>query len=236
MSVEEAIATLVDGNHILARENVVDAYGHVSVRHPDRPDRFFLSCSRSPAIVQPDDIMEFALDGTAIDPRGRTPYLERFIHGAVYEKREDVQSVVHNHSYAVIPFGVSKTPLMPVFHTTARLGRTIPVWDMRDRFGDTDLLVTSMDIGRDLAAMLAGNTAVLMRGHGAVLAGQSIQDAVLSAIYLQVNAQVQLAAMQLGEVNYLSPGEVTIGERETRTRIGSDRAWQYLLSRVEERR
>jgi HCOMODA/2-hydroxy-3-carboxy-muconic semialdehyde decarboxylase len=232
MTVAEAVAMLVDANHILAREGVVDAYGHVSVRHPDRPDRFFLSCSRSPAIVAPADIMEFTLDGTALDPQGRTPYLERFIHGSVYEARADVHAVVHNHSYAVIPFSVSKTPLMPIFHIGARIGRTVPVWDIRDRFGDTNLLVTSQEIGRDLTATLAAHTTLLMRGHGAVVTGDSIQDAVLSALYLQVNAQLQMQAMMLGEVTYLNQGEVDIGMKETRTRVGAERAWQYLMSRL----
>lgn len=235
MTVEEAQATLVDANHVLAREGIVDAYGHVSVRHPSRPDRFFMSCSRSPAIVAPADIMEFTLDGTALDPRGRTPYLERFIHGAVYEARPEVNSVVHNHSYALIPFGVVNTPIRPIFHIGARIGREVPVWDIRDRFGDTNLLVTSMEIGRDLTTTLAGNVALLMRGHGSVVTGESIQDSVLSALYLQVNAQLQMQAMQLGEVSYLTPGEIDIGMAETRTRIGADRAWQYLLSRLERR-
>jgi HCOMODA/2-hydroxy-3-carboxy-muconic semialdehyde decarboxylase len=235
MNVEEAVATLVDANHILAREGVVDAYGHVSVRHPARPDRFFLSCSRSPAIVAPADIMEFSLDGTAIEAAGRTPYLERFIHAAVYEARPEVNSVVHNHSYALIPFSVTKAPIRPIFHIGARIGSDIPVWDIRDRFGDTDLLVTSMAMGHDLTATLGSNVALLMRGHGSVVTGISIQDAVLSSLYLQVNAQLQMAAIQLGEVSYLTPGEIDVGMRETRGRVASERAWQYLLSRVERR-
>jgi HCOMODA/2-hydroxy-3-carboxy-muconic semialdehyde decarboxylase len=235
MNVEEAVATLVDANHILAREGVVDAYGHVSVRHPARPDRFFLSCSRSPAIVAPADIMEFSLDGTAIEAAGRTPYLERFIHAAVYEARPEVNSVVHNHSYALIPFSVTKAPIRPIFHIGARIGSDIPVWDIRDRFGDTDLLVTSMAMGHDLTATLGSYVALLMRGHGSVVTGISIQDAVLSSLYLQVNAQLQMAAIQLGEVSYLTPGEIDVGMRETRGRVASERAWQYLLSRVERR-
>ena len=127
----EVLENLVTANHILANEGVVDAYGHVSIRHPDREDRFLLSCSRSPELVQEQDIMEFELDGTDVNPGDRKPYLERFIHGAIYEKRPEIQSVVHNHAYEVLPFGVTDTPIRPVFHSAGRIGQKIPVWNIR---------------------------------------------------------------------------------------------------------
>jgi ribulose-5-phosphate 4-epimerase/fuculose-1-phosphate aldolase len=233
MNVDEIIAKLVDANHILAREGVVDAFGHISVRHPEKHDRFFLSCSRSPELVGMRDIMEFTLDGAPTNAAGRSPYLERFIHGAIYEMRPEVQSVVHNHAYAVIPFGASKTKLRPIFHSAGRIGKVVPVWDIRRKFGSTNMLVNDLDKGRDLAVKLGGNSVVLMRGHGCTVVGISIEDAVLSSIYLQVNAQLQTHAMQLGPVSYLSDGEIDIITSENGPDApGQSRAWEYLLSRA----
>jgi len=138
------IEELVTGNRILAREGVVDSFGHISVRHPDNPQRYLLSRSRAPDCIEPDDIMEFTLDGAPVDARGRAPYLERFIHGALYEARPDVMSVVHNHSESVIPFGVTGKKIKPIFHMGASIGHEVPVWDSHDHFGDTALLVENM--------------------------------------------------------------------------------------------
>lgn len=229
---KSVIRKLAVANRILAAEGVVDAFGHISVRHPGQSDRYLLSRSRSPELVQVDDIMVFDLDGTPSDPRGRTPYLERFIHGAVYQARPDVFSVVHNHAYDVIPFSVSKTPLRPVSHTCGRIGFPIPVWDIRDKFGDTRLLVENMEHGRDLVACLGKSTVALMRGHGCVVTGSSIEDAVMTSIYLRVNAQLQMNAMRLGEVTYLSLGEISLNSSANQPKIGNERAWEYLCSRA----
>jgi len=166
---------LVTANRILAREGVVDAFGHVSIRHPERPDRFCLSRARAPECIEAEDIMEFAIDGRPIDPGGRKPYAERFIHAAVYEARADVQAVVHNHSPAVIPFGITGTRLRPVMHMCASMGTDVPIWDSRRQFGDTNLLVTAMPMARDLAAALGDRAVALMRGHGCVVAGGSLR-------------------------------------------------------------
>jgi len=151
---DECLRELVTANRILAHEGVVDAFGHVSVRHPDNPERFLLSRSRAPELIVVEDLMEFTLDGDAIDLRDRTPYGERVIHGAVYEARPEVNAVVHNHSYELIPFGITDTPLRAVAHTCASIGAEIPVWDIRDKFGETDHLVITMEQGRDLATCL----------------------------------------------------------------------------------
>lgn len=231
--IEELIDELVAANHVLGREGVCDAFGHISVRHPDNPERYLLSCSRSPELVAAGDIMEFELDGTPADPGDpRRPYLERFIHGAIFERRPDVRAVVHTHSYEVIPFGVTDVPLRPVQHTCGRIGGTVPVWDIAERFGDTDLLVRDMDQGRDLAATLAGNNSVLMRGHGASVCAPSIAEAVLTALYLQVNARMQMDALRLGEPRYLSQGELAATSQENQPPAASERAWQYLKTRA----
>ena len=220
---------LVIANRILAHEGVVDAFGHVSLRHPERPDRFFLSCSRSPELVTRDDLLEFDLECRPIDQRGRTMYSERPIHGGIYEARPDVQAVVHNHAYEVIPFGITRTKLRPVLHVAARIGGDIPVWDIRDKFGDTDLLVTDMAKGRDLARCLGPRRVSLMRGHGCVVAGTTLYDAVQTSVYLMVNARLQAEAIKLGgEITFLSEGEIA---EMSRANTGSARAWEYWSRR-----
>jgi len=224
---------LVAANRILANEGVVDAFGHVSVRDPRNAERFWLSRSRSPALVELDDLMEFSLDGAAIDARGRTPYGERMIHAAVYAARPDVHSVVHNHSYGVLPFTITDEPLRPVVHTASVIGAVVPVWDIRTRFGGTDMLVRSIEQGRDFAATLADNTCALIRGHGAVVVGASIERAVLTAIYLQVNAGVLLQALQLGgEPEALSAEEIERSSETQFSPLALDRSWEYFCQRA----
>jgi len=228
----DAIDNLVTANRILARENVVDAFGHISMRHPDDPSRYFLACSRSPELVEADDILEFSLDNQCIDDRGKSLCIERPIHGALYQARPDILSVIHNHSTAVIPFGVTKTPLRPIVHVAARIGHQVPVWDIHDDFGDTDILVSSNDQGHSLARAMGNGRVILMRGHGATVAGFSVQDAVMTAVYLQVNAQLQMEAMRLGEVTYLHPGEVDVRLARSQKFLGNDRAWEYMSRRA----
>jgi ribulose-5-phosphate 4-epimerase/fuculose-1-phosphate aldolase len=228
---DDLIEELVTGNRILAREGVVDSFGHISVRHPDNPQRYLLSRSRAPDCVETDDIMEFALDGTAVDARGRAPYLERFIHGALYEARPDVMSVVHNHSESVIPFGVTGKKIKPIFHMGASIGHEVPVWDSHDHFGDTALLVENMEMGRDLAKLIGSGGTALMRGHGATVAGSNIRHAVYVSVYLEVNARLQKQAMDMGQIKFLHRGEVDkVAERTTS--YGINRAWENWCRRA----
>ncbi len=229
----ECLRDLVIANRIIAREGVVDGYGHISLRHPDKPDRFLMSCSRSPELVSLDDVLEHGLDGEPVDADAPPGYLERFIHAAVFEARPDVYAVVHSHAPELIPFGVTDVPLRPIFHTAARMGAAVPVWDMREKFGDTNLLVVNMEQGRDLATTLAGNRVALMRGHGNVVAAENLHAAVMTAIYTQRNALMQMQAMQMGEVTYLSPGEVkTAGALAPKGSLGANRAWEYFRHRA----
>ena len=227
------LSELVVANRILAREGVVDAFGHISVRHPDNPERYLLSVSRAPELITRDDIVEFTLDGEATDLRDRTPYGERFIHGAIYEMRPDVNSVIHNHSHEIIPFGVTKTTsLRAVAHVGSPIGHHVKTWDIRDKFGETNLLVVNMEQGRDLGATLGDGRVALMRGHGAVVAAANIKHAVMTAVYLQVNARLQLMTLQLGEPIYLSDAEVDNCFKRQTSPLGLDRAWEYWVSRA----
>lgn len=223
---------LVAANRILANENVVDAFGHVSVRDPRNPERFVMSRSRSPALVEFGDLMAFDLEGRALDPRGRTVYGERMIHAAIYAARRDVSSVVHHHAYAVLPFTITAEPLRPVIHTASIIGAEIPVWDIRAHYGDTDMLVRTIEQGRDLAAALGTHTCLLMRGHGAVVVGATVPRAVLTAIYLQVDANVLLEAERRGEPRALSAGEIERSAEAQFSPLALDRAWEYFCERA----
>jgi HCOMODA/2-hydroxy-3-carboxy-muconic semialdehyde decarboxylase len=220
---------LVIANRILGHEGVVDAFGHISVRHPQNPDRYIMSCSRSPGIVTMDDLMEYTLEGEPVDRRDRPMYAERFIHGGVYERRPDVHAVVHNHSHAVIPFGVTGVRLQPMIHVGSTMGTDVPVWDIRRKFGDTTLLVLNMDHARDLAKTLGDGRVALMRGHGCVVGGGTVKEAVMISIYLEINARLQMQAMQMGSPVYLSPGEVALAEGRFFGDLAIDRAWEYWV-------
>ena len=222
---------MVIGSRILADFGVLDGFGHVSARHPTNPNRFLMSRSLAPALVTADDIMEFDLDGNAVDARGRSLFLERFIHAEIYRARPDVMSVVHTHSPGVIPFSVSKVPMRAMYHNPSFLAVGVPVWDIRTDFGETNMLVGNSAIGKSLAQALGDKPVVLMRGHGDVTVAPSVKMAVFRAYYTDVNAKLQSQAIALGgEVNYLTPGE---GEKADKTNFAViDRIWNLWKMRV----
>ena len=208
---ELALIDLVIANRVLARIGAVDAYGHVSLRHPTDGTRFLLSCSRSPEFVEQNDIMEFDLDGRVVGSDNRPPYLERFIHAGIYAARADVNAVVHGHARVLIPFTVTDLVMRPVFMTADEIGSHVPVWDIRARFGDsTDMLITNMDHAADLADALGGadHRVVLLRGHGFVAAARSASQLIRICRALLDNAAVQLEAMRFGALNELTRGEI----------------------------
>lgn len=232
--IDALLDDLVVASRILAHESICDAFGHVSVRHPDNSERFFLARAVAPELVTRSDIIEFDLDGAAVSD-SRKPFLERFIHGTLMAARPDVNSVIHSHSRGVIPFGVTGTPIRPLLHSCGVLGHDVPVWDAGDAFGDTNLLISDNDMGRDFAARLGGGRAALMRGHGSTVVGRSIREAVYTAVYLDVNAQLQMAAMQLGTVKYLTDGEIDLIQSrlgDAKPGEGYDRTWQYWARRA----
>lgn len=231
-ALESVLDDLVIANRILASEGVIDAFGHVSVRHPGRADRYLLARSRSPELVERGDVMEFDLDNQPIDERGRTMYSERPIHGSTYRARPDVRAVCHNHARSLIPFGVTGTSPRPVFHIAGSIGAEIPVWDVREEFGDTDLLVTTPALGDSLARKLGRNRVCLMRGHGAVVATHDLKATVFVSIYLMVNAALVKEARELGEVTYLSDGEIRLTEQMNFRARSQNRAWEYWARRA----
>lgn len=225
---------LVIANRILAREGVLNAFGHVSVRHPADPGRYVISRSLGPELATEDDLQLFTLGGAQVGGHTAAPYAERAIHGAIYEARPDVLAVCHNHAPSVLPFGVGIRPLRPIFHMGGLIGADVPVWDIAAEFGDTDLLVRTVDQGRSLARALGPRPVTLMRGHGSVVVGARLREVVMVAVYLEQNAraQIQAEALSPGAVRYLSPGEVERARATLLDSLSTERAWTTWQARV----
>lgn len=232
----ELVQDLVLANHILFDQGVVDGFGHVSVRHDKRPDRFLLARNMAPGRVTQDDIVEFDLDGEPVNANGRKVYLERFIHSEIYRRRANVASLVHSHSHAIVPLSIVEgVRLRAVFHMAGFVGQAAPVFEIRDVAGDaTDLLVSSGRLGRALAEKFDESDIVLMRGHGSTVVGGSIQQAVYRAVYAELNARYQLEAMRLGEVIYLTEGESRAAARNVEPQ--AQRPWDLWVEQARARR
>jgi ribulose-5-phosphate 4-epimerase/fuculose-1-phosphate aldolase len=227
----ELLEDLVAANRILYDQGVVDGFGHVSVRHDKDPKRYLLSRSMAPALVTRDDILEYDLDSTAVDGRGRTSYLERFIHGELYKARPDVIAIVHSHSPAVLPFADTGVALRPMNHIAGFLGAGVPVFEIRDTAGPaTDMLIRNPSLGHALAVAMGGHSVALMRGHGSVAAAQSIRHVVFRAVYTEVNARVQIEAMKLGTPTFLSAEEAAAAATTNDGLV--DRPWQLWKQRA----
>jgi len=234
-AIDTVMQDLVIANRILAREEVADAYGHVSVRHPDNPKHFFISRSLAPELIERDDIVELDLEGNPVREEKRALYLERFIHAGIFQQRPDVMAVVHAHAEDILPFGIAKaTKLRPVIHSGSFIGSSVPVWDIADKFGDTNVLVTNMPQARDLAKCLGRNNVALMRGHGFAAAARSLIEVVRMSVYLPRNARAQMRAKQLGgRIKYLSQGEIDARNRGySPYSTETWRAWEYWATKA----
>ncbi len=226
------VEDLIAANRIIAQESIVDAYGHVSVRHDRNPNRFLLSRSLAPALVTAADLIEYDLDSNAVNANGRSEYAERFIHGEIYKARPDVRAIVHAHAPSLVSFAASGVPLRPVYHMAGFIGDGVPVFDIRQAGGMTDMLVRDAARGRALAQALGSKTAVLMRGHGVAVVGPALPFAVGRSIYLELNARIQAQAIGLGgPVTYLDPAEAqqVLASGENR---GYDRPWELWKQRA----
>lgn len=230
---EAARQDLATANRILFNQGVVDAFGHVSMRDPSNPDQFLLSGNMAPATVMPADVLTFDLQGNLLGGGAQKVYLERFIHAAVYAARPDVHGVVHSHAMAVLPFTIVKSArLRPVCHMGGFLSGMIPNFEIREHAGmGSDLLIRDLPLGRELARKMGQSALVLMRGHGATVAGMSLKQAVFRAVYTQNNAQIQAAAMALGEVTYLTDEEALAADEANTGQIS--RAWDFWRSQAQ---
>ncbi len=229
----DLITDFAAASRILAAQGVVDGFGHVSMRHPDATDRYLLARSMAPALVTPDDIIEYDLDSNAVNAAGRSGFLERFIHGEIYRARPDVMAVVHSHSPSVIPFGLVTTGMQAMFHNAAFLAAGVPVFDISEQFGATDMLVSDPDRGIALADCLGDKHVGLMRGHGSVACGPTLQDAVFRAVYTEVSARIQHWAVALSGDGPIAALSVEEGElADVINQSAGVRAWNLWRSQV----
>ena len=229
MSDDDPRLDVVRASRILFGLSLVDAFGHVSRRHPDRPDRFLMSRSMAPGLVTLDDVVEHDLSGEPVSAPGTRVFLERFIHAELYRARPDVGGIVHSHAPGVLPFTVVDVPVRPIAHTCGFLHGTGPAFDIADHAGDgTDLLIRNADLGAAFAAHLGGENVALMRGHGFTAVGTNVAQAVFRAVYTAANCELQASALRLGSPHYLSEAEAAACDLATSGQI--DRAWNLWVS------
>ncbi len=230
---EALLKDLAAASRILVAQGVVDGFGHVSLRHPTAPNRFLMSRSLAPALVTSEDIIEYDLDSQPCNANGRNSFLERFIHSEIYKARPDINSVVHSHSPSVIPFGLVRLKMQAMFHNAAFLAQGVPVFDIREKFGATDMLVGNGSKGEALAQTMGPKNIVLMRAHGSVACGASLQVAVFRAVYTEVNARVQhwtQALAQGQDVEGLDPEEGRLADEVNQT--AGMRAWDLWRTQI----
>jgi ribulose-5-phosphate 4-epimerase/fuculose-1-phosphate aldolase len=233
-SLAEVRYELALASRMLANESVLDAFGHVSMRHPDDPSRYLLPRSRSPQLVEPADVLEYTLDSEPVKAPKEKLFAERVIHGCIYEARPDVMAVCHHHAAAVLPFCIAGVPIVPVFHLGAAVGEAMPFWDQQEEFGDTNLLVVKPEEGRSLARALGPHPAVLMTHHGATVVGKDLREMVSRSIFMCHNAVYQLQAHMLGKVVPLSSGETRLAGTINAMPNVTGRTWEYWTMRVEQ--
>lgn len=215
---------LVTATKILLHEGILDTFGHISARDPEDPQSFFLAQKLAPSHITTGDIQRLNLEGETDD--NRPSYLERYIHSEIYKARPDVQCVLHSHSPAVLPYCFTDQPLRPVTHMGAFLGEAVPVYEIRDKHGDaTDLFGGGQDVCADIAAALGDSPVVLMARHGVVNVGRSVREVVFRAFYTEQEAKAQTAGLQIGNIEYLSPGEVKTAGNLVGAQI--DRGWDH---------
>jgi ribulose-5-phosphate 4-epimerase/fuculose-1-phosphate aldolase len=230
--IAELLHELIVATRILANEKVLDAFGHVSVRHPHDPQRYFIPRHRAPELAEISDLVELSLDSEPIRPTAFRLYSEKVIHGEIYKARPEVNAVCHHHAHTVLPYAISGQPIVPVFHLAAPIGH-VPFWDQRDEFGDTNLLVIKPEEGASLARALGPHWMVLMRRHGATVVGLSLRELTFRTVFGCENAKLQSQAMAQGHVDQLSPGEIALAAAHGVRAPSLGRAWDYWVRQVE---
>src|SRR6201998_3150691 len=230
--IAETLHELIVATRILANEKVLDAFGHVSVRHPRDPNRYFIPRHRAPELAEISDLVELNLDSEPVKPTDFRLYSERVIHGEIYKARPDVHAVCHHHAHTILPFAISGAEIVPVFHLAAVIGK-VQFWDQRDEFGDTNMLVVKPEEGASLARALGPHWTVLMRRHGATVAGTNLRELTFRTVFTCDNARLQSQAMAHGHVDALSPGEAKLTAAHQSRPPSTNRAWDYWVRQVE---
>jgi len=227
-----SLRDLVVANRILAQHGVLDTMGHVSIRHPEDPQHYLLGRAIGPERMTEGDLQRFTLEGEQVAGNSQPAYAERAIHGAIYAARPDVLAICHNHSASIIPFGITGVPLRPIMHMAGLLGPDVPVWEPQTEFGDTDMLVRTLDQGQSLARTLGPRRVALMRGHGSVVAGDNLREVVLNSVFMEMNARLQFQAITLGSPHYLSEGEIQGTQSWLLSDLAQSRTWDTWSERV----
>jgi len=222
---------LLQANLILLHHQVLDAFGHVSVRHPQKNGRFLMSIALPPSQVKAEDIIEFNLDASPVDPTNQSLYIERFIHSSIYQARPEVMAICHHHAKALLPFCITSTSLQAVTQTGGAMGEKVAVWDSRDDFGDTNLLISNAKQADSLVTSLGQAWMILIRRHGVCVLGQNLRELVFRAVFACQDAEVQLRAAALGDIEALSAGELKLTSQPSVKAI--DRCWQHWLEQIE---
>ncbi len=228
----ETLHELIVATRILANEKILDAFGHVSVRNPNDPTRYFIPRHRAPELAEISDLVELNLDSEPVKPTDARLYSERVIHGEIYKARPDVHAVVHHHAHTVLPFAISGREIVPVFHLAAVAGK-VPFWDQRDEFGDTNMLVIKPEEGASLARALGPHWMVLMRRHGATVAGTSLRNMTFRTVFSSDNCKLLSQALAHGHVDSLSPGEIKLTAAHQERPPSTNRAWDYWVRQIE---
>jgi ribulose-5-phosphate 4-epimerase/fuculose-1-phosphate aldolase len=228
----DTLHELIIATRILANEKILDAFGHVSVRNPNNPSHYFIPRHRAPELAEISDIVELNLDSEPVKPTDFRLYSERVIHGEIYKARPDVHAVCHHHAHTILPFAISGREIVPVFHLAAVIGK-VPFWDQRDEFGDTNMLVIKPEEGASLARALGPNWMVLMRRHGATVAGTSLRNLTFRSVFGSDNCKLLSQAIAHGHVDSLSPGEITLTAAYQERPPSTNRAWDYWVRQVE---
>lgn len=231
-AIDDLCYQLALANRIVAHEGVLDGFGHISVRHPDKPGHYLLSRSRSPELVEPGDILELDIDSNVVTPGNILPYGECVIHGEIFRARPDVTTIVHHHSPALMPFCLTDVKLVPINSLGATMGEVVPSWDSAHEFGDTPMVLTTNEQGASLARALGPHWLVLMRRHGATVVGRSMKEAVFRSIMTYRNAELQLRAYTVADVTPLSPGETRLSHDYSLQERPLNCAWEYWVTRL----
>lgn len=226
----DLITDLIWANKILANENILDAFGHVSARSVENPQHFLQSRARAPQLVERADILTLTLDGEVVTQTDLKPYKERILHGAIFAARPDVMAICHFHAYPLIPFAATGIEPRPVFHVAGMFHDGIPIYEDYD-VSDGTLIVDRRE-GARLARVLGDKRALLMRNHGAVVVGANLKEAVMGSIYLTLNADALQKAMAIGEPRYLSREAARAAGETMFSPIAMDRAWECWQRRV----
>jgi ribulose-5-phosphate 4-epimerase/fuculose-1-phosphate aldolase len=236
--IDDLCYQLALANRMIAHEGVIDAFGHVSVRHPAKPDHYLLSRSRSPELVEPGDILELDADSEVVTPGDILPYGECVIHGEIFRARPDVMAIVHHHSPAILPFCLTDLKLVPIMGLGATMGEHVPSWDSADEFDDTPMVLTTNEHGASLARALGPHAMVLMRRHGATVVGGSLKEVVFRSIMTHRNAELLLRALTVGngKVTPLSAGEAKMAHDYSLQARPLGRAWEYWVTRLSKAR